>query len=68
MKNKMIICVSGGMVQTVRSNFDLPEIEIEVWDEDGEEYLREQFEIPEEQSMDSFWESEIVKEYKNVVF
>ena len=68
MDKKIIICVSGGMIQTIRSNFKSDKIDIEIWDEDSEEYLREQFGIDENQSIDSFWENEIVTEYKNVMY
>lgn len=67
MQKKMIVCVSGGMIQTIRSNFDVNDVDVEVWDEDAEDYLREQFQIDDNMSIDTHWEKYIIKQYPNVV-
>lgn len=67
MEKKMIVCVSGGMIQTIRSNFECPDVEVEIWDEDCEDFLREQFDVPEHASLDAHWESIIVNDFPHVV-
>ena len=66
---KLIINISGGMLQTIRSNFaDLNIDEIEIFDEDNREYLNEVFEISNDPSLSklqisNYWENVIEKEY-----
>ncbi len=69
--NKIIVCVSGGMVQAVRSNFLTPQnVEVIVWDEDAPDYLAEEFELADDSkdTIENHWDNNIPKTYPNVIF
>lgn len=70
---KIIINIAGGCLQTIRSNFPVKIDEIEIYDEDSEEILNEQFDItdepiPNQQDIDNYWEDVIVKKYPYVIY